>query len=194
MPFNEKTKLQAKRKANFRCVVCQQPWVEVHHIVPQAEGGLDSIENAAPLCGSCHSQCGGNSVLRKQLSQMRDLWWEKCEQPAREPDIGYLAQKLDDLREQLVSGSAQQDAVLNQIKDLVLGQLKHLGTTVDSASTIGEVLATTTAFATGTIVYPDLGDQPDQIPTRCFRCGYIARYGSKCAKCGALSEEPGNTR
>jgi len=39
------------------------------------------------------------------------------------------------------------------------------------------------------VAYPVQGSGPDATPTRCFRCGYIAQYGSKCAHCGALSDD-----
>jgi hypothetical protein len=47
----------------------------VHHLVPESEGGADSLENAAPLCASCHDLYGGNPEKRKTLIQMRDHWW-----------------------------------------------------------------------------------------------------------------------
>jgi 5-methylcytosine-specific restriction endonuclease McrA len=33
-----------------------EPYLEVHHIVPLAEGGNDTIENAIGLCPNCHRQ------------------------------------------------------------------------------------------------------------------------------------------
>lgn len=54
MAFSEKVKKQAREKACFRCVICHRPFVEVHHILPQAEDGADTLENAAPLCAECH--------------------------------------------------------------------------------------------------------------------------------------------
>lgn len=80
MPFSEKTKLEAKRKSAFRCVICQKPFVEVHHIIPQEEGGKDVLNNAAPLCSSCHDLYGGNPVKRKQIRQMRDYWFKVVEE------------------------------------------------------------------------------------------------------------------
>lgn len=50
--------------------------VEVHHIVPQAAGGSDTLDNAAPLCAGCHDVFGGNPEKRKQIREARDLWWE----------------------------------------------------------------------------------------------------------------------
>jgi HNH endonuclease len=45
MPFTEANKLQVKRRAHFSCIICHQPFVEVHHIIPQAAGGTDDLEN-----------------------------------------------------------------------------------------------------------------------------------------------------
>jgi len=75
MAFSERIRTLAKQKSAFRCCVCHEPFVEVHHLVPQAEGGDDSLKNAAPLCASCHDLYGGNPEKRKVLRQMRDYWW-----------------------------------------------------------------------------------------------------------------------
>lgn len=76
MPFSERTKYLAKSKAAFRCCVCHKPFVEIHHLVPESEGGPNDLENAAPLCASCHDLYGGNPEKRKILTQMRNHWWE----------------------------------------------------------------------------------------------------------------------
>jgi hypothetical protein len=87
MPFPDAVRREARRRARFCCVVCQDFFVEVHHIQPLSEGGSQQLDNAAPLCGSCHNKFGGNAALRKQLREMRDAWWQECEslRPAREP-------------------------------------------------------------------------------------------------------------
>lgn len=54
-----------KRKANGICQDCLQPapfrdkktgepFLEVHHIIPLAEGGDDTLENTIALCPNCH--------------------------------------------------------------------------------------------------------------------------------------------
>lgn len=73
--FSEKIKLEAKERSAFRCCICQQLFIEVHHITPKNAGGKNTLENAAPLCSSCHDLFGGNPEKRKQLRQMRDEWW-----------------------------------------------------------------------------------------------------------------------
>lgn len=79
MAFSEKVKLQAKKKACFRCFIWQKPFVEIHHIIPQADGGSDTIDKAAPLCASCHDLFGGNPEKRKQIREMRDHWYDLME-------------------------------------------------------------------------------------------------------------------
>lgn len=86
MPFPHSVILEARKRARFRCVACQDLFVEVHHIQPESEGGSQQLDNAAPLCGSCHNKFGKNPTLRRQLREMRDAWWQECEshRPARQ--------------------------------------------------------------------------------------------------------------
>lgn len=32
------------------------PFLEVHHVVPLSEGGLDTVENARAICPNCHRE------------------------------------------------------------------------------------------------------------------------------------------
>jgi hypothetical protein len=78
MAFSESDKMIVKRKAAFRCCRCQQIGVEIHHIIPEKEGGENHIDNAAPLCAKCHADFGDNPMKRKELRGMRDWWYEKA--------------------------------------------------------------------------------------------------------------------
>ncbi len=80
MPFSESVKREVKRRANFTCCWCQNldHKVDIHHIVPQKDGGPDTIGNAAPLCGSCHTKYGDNPSLRKEIRERRDHWYATC--------------------------------------------------------------------------------------------------------------------
>ena len=61
---------------------------------------------------------------------------------------------------------------------------------VEASATMGQVPATSTLLSeTSRHEYPAISDRPDGVPTRCFRCGRIAQYGSKCAHCGAMSDD-----
>jgi hypothetical protein len=76
MPFPEALKLQVKRMAAFQCCRCREIGVDIHHIIPQAQGGSDDIDNAAPLCQNCHDRFGANPEKQKEIRQMRDWWYD----------------------------------------------------------------------------------------------------------------------
>jgi len=78
MAFSESTKLSVQRAAHFHCCLCRSLGVEIHHVVPQSEGGGDEADNAAPLCPSCHETYGANPIKRKFIREARDLWYEIC--------------------------------------------------------------------------------------------------------------------
>jgi len=67
MPFSEKVKLEVKERSAFRCCRCQNISIDIHHIIPENNGGSDEIDNAAPLCQNCHSQFGDNPSKRKEI-------------------------------------------------------------------------------------------------------------------------------
>ena len=78
MPFSESLKIQIRRQSHHSCCLCKRIGVEIHHIVPQEEGGADTPENAAPLCPACHETYGANPTKRKMILEARDLWYEIC--------------------------------------------------------------------------------------------------------------------
>jgi hypothetical protein len=78
MAFSEPLKAKVRKRAHLACCLCKAMGVEVHHIVPQEENGLDTEENAAPLCPSCHETYGANPQKRKFIRKARDLWFEIC--------------------------------------------------------------------------------------------------------------------
>ncbi len=80
MAFSEALKAQVRRRAHFACCLCRDLYIEVHHIIPQADGGPDTEENAAPLCPSCHERLGANPTKRKFITEVRDWWYETCDQ------------------------------------------------------------------------------------------------------------------
>jgi HNH endonuclease len=73
MPFSEGLKLQVRKMAAFRCCRCHEIGVDIHHIIPQAQGGTDDIDNAAPLCQNCHNRFGANAEKRKQIRGDEEL-------------------------------------------------------------------------------------------------------------------------
>jgi len=95
LSFSENTKLEVKRKSHFCCCICHTPGVEIHHIVPQADKGDDTFENAAPLCPSCHETYGANPTKRKFIREARDFWYELCEK--RYAPVGVQLADIKDL-------------------------------------------------------------------------------------------------
>ena len=71
--------------------------LEVHHIVPEAEGGPDSEDNAAPLCPTCHRTLGGNPELRSRIREMRDSWYKTCERLFAEREPGQVFRSIHEL-------------------------------------------------------------------------------------------------
>lgn len=78
MPFPETIAREVRRRSHYQCCLCKSLGVEIHHIVPQADQGSDAIENAAPLCPSCHETYGANPTKRKFVREARDFWYELC--------------------------------------------------------------------------------------------------------------------
>ena len=79
MPFSERLKAKIRKSSHFRCCLCKAIGVEIHHIIPEEEGGLNTQDNAAPLCPSCHETYGANRSKRKFIREARDCWFEICE-------------------------------------------------------------------------------------------------------------------
>jgi len=79
MPFNEQLRASIRRRSHFACCLCHDLGVEIHHIVPEGDGGVSTAENAAPLCPTCHERYGANPVKRKFIREARDLWFDICD-------------------------------------------------------------------------------------------------------------------
>jgi hypothetical protein len=80
MPFSESLKTDIRRRSDMCCCLCHNIGVEIHHIIPEADGGPDIEENAAPLCPTCHETYGANPTKRKFIREARDNWLEVCAQ------------------------------------------------------------------------------------------------------------------
>ena len=78
MAFAEKLKKKIRDRADGRCCMsdCHKVDIDIHHIVPQADGGSDTEDNAAPLCAGCHRTHGGDQNKRKMIKEHRDRWYK----------------------------------------------------------------------------------------------------------------------
>ncbi len=90
MPFSPSTKEEALVRSRRCCCICHQffgLYLDVHHIKPEADGGLSTLDNAVVLCHTCHGQAGhynprhpiGNKYKPSEIVRHRDEWWAWCE-------------------------------------------------------------------------------------------------------------------
>lgn len=86
LPFPESIRTAALVAAARHCCVCRRYKgvnVEVHHIVPEAQGGPNTPENAIALCFDCHADAGhynanhprGTKFSPNELRAHRDAWF-----------------------------------------------------------------------------------------------------------------------
>ena len=180
MPFSEKIKLEVKRKAAFRCCRCQSIGIDVHHIIPEKDGGPSDASNAAPLCQNCHDQFGDNPQKRKEITQMRGWWYEVCvkKYPGQGPiDLELLGQ-IDEKLEHIKAG--QQD--IGELKQILKGLSNQLieSLTPGTATAVASgIVNATTAVQLGPNTYSSF---------RCMNCGTMIGLligTDKCPNCGA---------
>lgn len=117
MTFSENLKLDVKHRAAFRCCRCQAIGVEIHHILPKAEGGSDAFENAAPLCSKCHSDFGDNPLKQKEIREMRDWWYQQVSARAAQADPKFSA--LEEKLDALLQKQAESSFELEEIKKVL---------------------------------------------------------------------------
>lgn len=75
--FPERVKKKIRDYSDLRCCIagCHEPDIDIHHIVPRANGGESTEDNAAPLCARCHRRYGGDPTKRKMIRDHRDKWY-----------------------------------------------------------------------------------------------------------------------
>lgn len=87
MPFSAKVVEELLVKSSRCCCLCHQykgVKIEAHHIVPQADGGTDDIDNGIPLCFDCHSEVEsyntrhprGRKFTATELKRHRNNWFD----------------------------------------------------------------------------------------------------------------------
>ena len=89
MPFTPATRQEVLVRSHRRCCVCHDfagRSVNVHHVIQEADGGANTIENAICLCLRCHAEAGhfnsrhplGTKYSSPELLAHRDQWWQHC--------------------------------------------------------------------------------------------------------------------
>jgi len=96
MAFSEPIKQEARRRAGYHCCICRDIAVsiEIHHIIPQEDGGSDDIDNAVALCRNCHGDYGANREKKKIVKEMRDWWYDRVNMIYGSADVNENFQKV----------------------------------------------------------------------------------------------------
>jgi len=155
------------------CCLCHTPYVEIHHITPEAEGGANSEDNAAPLCPSCHEILGANSMKRKQIKQARDCWYEICESR-------YLSdpERIDEMASRVKQAATKED-LKNAVENIIALVKAVVANPRNSPVEATDELSDVTAHFGVTLIRG----------YRCYRCGHEWRPSSLgsasriCPKC-----------
>jgi hypothetical protein len=115
MPFPRKDVEDLLAACHRRCCICYRfcgVKIETDHIVPAAEGGPDTIDNAIPVCFECHAEIHsyndkhprGRKFTPDELGRHKRQWLGLCKnrpeiflQAARETDVGPIQALIDEL-------------------------------------------------------------------------------------------------
>lgn len=87
MPFHQTVASEALVRCGRTCCICRRycgTAIQLHHIVAEADGGPDDLDNCIPLCLLCHEEVGsynpdhpiGRKFTPKELRSHRDIWFE----------------------------------------------------------------------------------------------------------------------
>lgn len=91
-------------EARHRCTICAEKCFEIHHIIEQAEGGNDEIDNLIVLCPNCHQHRYHRSgeFTRDQIRLYKQRLKEQNEVEKR------VLQNLEEIRQLLPSASPEE--------------------------------------------------------------------------------------
>jgi hypothetical protein len=142
MAFSEETKFEVKKRAHQTCCICKTIGIEIHHIIPISVGGLDNLDNAAPLCPTCHEIYGQNPSKRKFIRESRQIWFEICDKRFKGDELLYskLMDKIDRIEGSLIKLVDDKD--MKQSKFMSIGDIQdylvalHYPSSTDESSNL----------------------------------------------------------
>jgi len=181
MPFSDYTKRIARRKAHYRCVGCHEPFVDVHHIIPESKDGSNKLDNAAPLCAGCHDAYGNNPDKRRQIREMRDFWYDVCRTRYASSDVSTF-KRLDELYEMTKTVKDDQAKVLKEIKSTLSGALASSARYVGESTSLNEVTTDSGYITSGAMLSENV-----YANVNCRKCGThigLLVGTNKCPNCG----------
>lgn len=182
--FPEHIKKEVKRKAAFQCCWCRGFGIHIHHIIQPKDGGDDTIDNAAPLCPSCHDSYGDNPKKVKEVRQRRDWWYEKVEDMFGGTVGMEILSSIDRQLQVISSNQASQATELGELKN-------NLRSIVNNAiNNITPATAATAAFnivSASTASVRLVDDVHIDVFRRCPNCNArveLAIGSNDCPRCG----------
>ncbi len=142
MPFTDAIKQEVRSKAGYACCLCQLPHIslEIHHIIPQEDGGPDTIDNAVALCPTHHADLGGNREKIKRMKETRDWWYQQVEKKYNPRESTLIQQMSKDLLDP-VEGLPDLKEKLKQFIDLRIHEVTALNAPMFVSSIIGTATA-----------------------------------------------------
>lgn len=112
MAFSKNIKDEIFVLSARHCCVCHKSKgikLEVHHIIPRQQGGLDIIENAICLCFDCHADAGhyfadhpkGSKFSPSELLKHKEAWFKIVKEHKIIPASGNTASSKSKLNHKL---------------------------------------------------------------------------------------------
>lgn len=189
MAFSEKIINQVKEMADFKCCRCKHISFEVHHMIPEKDGGPNTLDNAAPLCSNCHTDFGDNPSKRKEITQMRDLWYKRVKELyLQQPPINYDV--LSSINSKLEALATNQDKALIDLKET----LKKVAIETIEQMTAGTAQITASGIANATVspsASPSVSSSPSPSPSIGGDGGEIFIISEKLSGSGNILSDGG---
>jgi hypothetical protein len=190
MAFNPQIIKEVQEKAAFKCCRCQNIGIEIHHIIPQKDSGLDTLENAAPLCPNCHAWFGDNTAKRKEITHMRDWWYRMVERNYPSENVNYAL--LSEINKKVEALTTNQEKSLISLKET----LKDAAIDAIEKMTAGTAVTTASGIANATVYSPSPSPsfpppEEDLESEDCPHClSGLTKFGEQCPYCGNVCTVP----
>ena len=212
MPFSEKIKEEVRYRSRNCCVICKKFFrpCEVHHILPEALGGPNTIENAVLLCRNHHAEFGHNSEFVDYITKEREKWYEYCERYM--PNGDKINQRFEKMEAHIKSLEEQKTPSIEITKetlttgiDTLIGNLQDIKKSLEKKEITLADISTASLYMSGQAVSTDylgtyglssVNADVESSPTysnppSCPHCGYIFYIAitSRCPNCGEHIED-----
>jgi hypothetical protein len=196
MAFSESLKLKLKRRAHFRCCLCHELGIEIHHIIPQQDNGPDTEANAVPLCPTCHERYGANPTKRKFLREARDFWYQLCDDSTPRGTL----KKIEDAVARTATKRDLEALRLQLVADLTRATPRSI-TKKRATATVSEIIRFLCEYECRTTTMRALKERDrydaasfmwdeliwDEEPLVHFRTKFLQRFGWHCANLLAIN-------